>query len=360
MQEMTNQFEDELFLPDFCAIRMVFVVIIIAQLAAFVIALAPLNVPLDDRLYDLGMISLFVQWCALGSCSILCIARRYLKRLNNTEAGLISYLLILLVAVVVNELALHLVYSSQFDDTSTWVWHFRIRNLAITALIAAPILRYFYVQHLWRRNVRAESNSRLQALQARIRPHFLFNSMNTIASLIPQQPEQAEEAVHNLADLFRASLDHKNKFITLQDEIFLCRQYLEIECLRLGERLKINWNIESLPDDALMPPLLIQPLLENAIYHGIEPIMQGGTIEIKGVYERNLLLIEISNPVSTETSGQQSLRSSGHHIAIKNIRERLDAVYSSLGTLTVQHNHDHYKVTLSFPYKNEYEDPNRR
>jgi two-component system sensor histidine kinase AlgZ len=360
MQDVTNQYEDELFLPDLCAIRMVFVVVIIAQLAAFVIALAPLNVSLDDRLNDLGMISLFVQWCALGSCSVLCFARRFLKRVNNIQAGFISYFLILLVVAIISELALQLVFSSQFDNASTWVWHFRSRNLAITALVAAPVLRYFYIQHQWRRNLRAESNARLQALQARIRPHFLFNSMNTIASLIPQQPDEAEEAVHNLADLFRASLNYKNKFITLQDEFSLCRQYLEIECLRLGERLKINWNIESLPEDALLPPLLIQPLLENAIYHGIEPILAGGTIQINGTFEKNSLLIEISNPLAEDASQQPSPRSSGHHIALDNIRERLDALYANLGTLSVEHNHDTYKVKLSFPYKNEYEDPNRR
>lgn len=360
MQEITDQYEDELFLPDLCAIRMVFVVIIIAQLAAFVIALAPLNVTLDDRLYDLGMVSLFVQWCALGSCSVLCVARRFLKRVNNIQAGFISFFLILLVVAIISELALQLVFSSQFDNTSVWVRHFRLRNLAIAALVAAPVLRYFYVQFQWRRNLRAESNSRLQALQARIRPHFLFNSMNTIASLIPQQPDEAEEAVHNLADLFRASLNHKNKFITLEDEFFLCRQYLEIECLRLGDRLKISWNVDSLPTDALMPPLLIQPLLENAIYHGIEPILDGGTILISGSFDKNMLLIEISNPISKTIPQQQPQRSSGHHVALDNIRERLDALYADLGTLTIEHNHDTYIVKLALPYKNEYEDPHRR
>jgi len=355
-----NNHEDELFLPDFCAIRMIFVVIIIAQLAAFVIALAPLNIPLADRLNDLGMISLFVQWCALGSCSILCIARRYLKQLNNTQAGIISYVLILIVVVLVNELALSLVYSSPFDNTTKWTWDFRLRNLAIAALVAAPILRYFYVQHQWRRNLRAEANARLQALQARIRPHFLFNSMNTIASLIAVQPDEAEEAVHNLADLFRASLLHTNKLITLHDEFALSRQYLEIECLRLGDRLKINWDINELPDDALLPPLIVQPLLENAIYHGIEPIMDGGMINIIGKLENKQILIKISNPLSEQSADQAHHKTSGNQIAQENIRERLDTLYSSRGNLIVEHSHNYYTVILSFPYQNEYEDPHRR
>ena len=240
---------DDLFLPDFCAMRMVFVVVIIAELAAFVLALAPLDVPLTERWNNLGMISLYVQWCALGSCTVLCVVRPWLCGMSNIQAGLISYALIILVIVLVTELAFWFVYKPGYSETQAWHWHFLLRNVVIGALISGPILRYFYVQNQWRRNVQAESEARLQALQSRIRPHFLFNSMNTIASLIPAEPQQAENAVENLADLFRISLSDARDLIPLSEELDLCHRYLDIEALRLGERLKQAWHIEALPKD---------------------------------------------------------------------------------------------------------------
>ncbi len=348
---------DDLFLPDLCAMRMVFVVVIIAQLAAFVLALTPLNVPLTERWNNLGMISLYVQWCALGSCTVLCIVRPWLCGMSNIHAGLISYVLILLVIALVTELAFWFVYKPGYEASHNWHWHFLLRNVVIGALISGPILRYFYVQNQWRRNVQAESEARLQALQSRIRPHFLFNSMNTIASLIPAEPQQAEEAVENLADLFRASLSDARDLIPLSEELDLCHRYLDIEALRLGERLQQKWDIDALPRDALVPPLLIQPLLENAIYHGIEPLTDGGTIEFTGQLENKLITLTIRNPLNNNSS-QQSAR--GNQLAQDNIRERLAALHGKQGELQIETDEHRYQVTLRFPYQNEYEDPDRR
>ena len=348
---------EELFLPDFCAMRMVFVVVIIAELAAFVLALAPLDVPLTERWNNLGMISLYVQWCALGSCTVLCVARPWLCGMSNIQAGLISYALILLVIVLITELAYWFVYQPGYGQTQTWHWHFLLRNVVIGALISGPILRYFYVQNQWRRNVQAESEARLQALQSRIRPHFLFNSMNTIASLIPVEPQQAESAVENLADLFRVSLSDARDRIPLSEELALCQHYLDIEALRLGDRLQQQWHIDDLPKDALVPPLLIQPLLENAIYHGIEPLPEGGTIEINGALDNKQITIMIRNPLNHHSS-QTSAR--GNKLAQDNIRERLAALYGKTGSLQIEAQTEYYEVTLRFPYQNEYEDPDRR
>ena len=348
---------DNLFLPDFCAMRMVFVVVIIAQLAAFVLALAPLDVPLTQRWNNLGMISLYVQWCALGSCSVLCIIRPWLCGMTDIRAGIISYLLILLVIMLVTELAYWLIYKPSYEASHRWHLHFLIRNVVIGAIISGPILRYFYVQNQWRRNVQAESAARLQALQSRIRPHFLFNSMNTIASLIPAEPQQAESAVENLADLFRASLSDARNLIPLSEELELCHRYLDIEALRLGERLQQKWHIEELPKDALVPPLLIQPLLENAIYHGIEPLTDGGTIEIQGHRDDKNIVLTIRNPLNQD-SAQQMAR--GNQLAQDNIRERLAALHGKQGRLQIDSNNRHYQVTINFPYQSEYEDPDRR
>ena len=348
---------DDLFLPDFCAMRMVFVVVIIAELAAFVLALAPLDTPFTDRWNNLGMISLYVQWCALGSCTVLCVVRPWLCSMSNIQAGLISYGLILLVIVLVTELAFWFVYKPGYGETQAWHWHFLYRNVAIGALISGPILRYFYVQNQWRRNVQAESEARLQALQSRIRPHFLFNSMNTIASLIPAEPQEAESAVENLADLFRASLSDARNLIPLSEELDLCQRYLDIEALRLGERLQQEWHTETLPGDALVPPLLIQPLLENAIYHGIEPLTEGGTIQITGQVDNKQIAIMIRNPLNHHSS-QTSAR--GNQLAQDNIRERLVGLYGIHGNLQIETDGQYYQVTIRFPYQDEYEDPDRR
>jgi two-component system sensor histidine kinase AlgZ len=229
--------------------------------------------------------------------------------------------------------------------------------VVIGALISGPILRYFYVQNQWRRNVQAESEARLQALQSRIRPHFLFNSMNTIASLIPAEPQQAENAVENLADLFRASLSDARDRIPLNEELDLCKRYLDIEALRLGERLQQAWHTEDLPGDALVPPLLIQPLLENAIYHGIEPLTDGGMIEINSQLDNKQIAITIRNPLDQHSS-QPSAR--GNQLAQDNIRERLAGLYGKHGSLQIETDGQYYQVTIRFPYQNEYEDPDRR
>lgn len=352
----TSPEPDNLFLPDFCGIRMVFLVVIIAELAAIVIALAPLEVSLTERWTRLGLISLFIQWCALTSCAVLCLLRRRLSRLPVWKASLYSYLLILLIIVLVSEGAYWLIH---YPGGLGGLWHsqFLARNLLIGLIITGPLLRYFYVQQQWRRQVRAESESRLQALQSRIRPHFLFNSMNTIVSLIRQKPEQAEQVVENLADLFRASISDARQRVTLAEELELCERYLQIEQLRLGDRLKVHWQVGELPDDAQVPALLLQPLIENAIYHGIEPRTEGGTIEVEGVVDGQQLRITIRNPLP-EAPSSRPFRP-GNQLALQNIRDRLAAAFDGPTQLALDEDDRRYKVCLSFPYEPWHENSDR-
>ncbi len=345
----------DLFLPDLCAMRAVFNVILIAELAAFVLALAPLELTLAERAERLGMISLFVQWCALLSCLALCLARPWLCRMNNRRAGLISYGLVLLVVLAVTELAYWLVFAPGYGMSAQWHGHFLARNLLVAALIAGPVLRYFYVQHQWRTRLAAENEARLQALQSRIRPHFLFNSMNTIASLVHGDPDRAEAAVEDLADLFRAALGDGRKRIPLAEELALCRRYLAMEALRLGDRLQVEWALDDVPEDALLPPLLLQPLLENAVYHGIEPLPEGGTIRIEGTLTDGQITIRIHNPRAPGGG-----RRSGNRLALDNIRERLQALHGTRGNLAVTASETGYTVELTFPCQREDEDPDRR
>ena len=339
---------DNCFLPNFCGLRMVFVVVVIAQLFAFVVVLSPSDLPPEGRWQQLGLISLFVQWCTLVSSAVLCLLRRWIHRASDRVVASASYASVLLVVWAVSEVAYWYVYPGAHRMAHG---SFVLRNVAISFLITGPILRYFYVTHQWRSNVRAEAEARLQSLQSRIRPHFLFNSMNTIASLTRTSPEQAEAAVEDLADLFRASLRDAREFHSLAEELTLCRRYLEIEALRLGDRLKIEWAIADLPSDALLPPLLIQPLLENAVYHGIEPRVEGGTIRITGRRDGKQLILEISNPMSSQKSA-----SKGNQIAQENIRARLATLYGARGGMSVKQEDDLFHVSLNWPYRNKLDD----
>lgn len=343
---------DTLFLPNLCGIRAVFFVVLIAELFAFFLALAPMDIPMSQRWYQLGLISLFVQWCALASCSILCIARPYLKRFSNIKAGIISYIIVLTVISIITELTYYFIYASSIElYPASWHLHFFLRNLAMGAILTGPVLRYFYIQNQWRRNVRAETESRVQALQSRIRPHFLFNSMNTIASLTRSDPEKAETAIENLADLFRVSLSDARKQVSLEEELELCQRYIEIEQLRLGDRLNVEWDLD-VPNDAQVPALLLQPLLENAIYHGIESQTEGGSIKIKGALNDKQIVFTLSNSLPEKNSPQ---RQHGNQIAQDNVRERLSALYAHRGKLDITETDHTYQVSLQFPYESPHQ-----
>ena len=200
---------------------------------------------------------------------------------------------------------------------------FLVRNVAIALVVTALALRYFYVTHQWRLNVEMQARARVHALQARIRPHFLFNSMNTIAALTRTNPARAEEAVQDLADLFRANLNEKRNTITLAEEIEVARTYQRMEQLRLGDRLRVDWKIDALPRDALVPGLMLQPLLENAIYHGIEPRPDGRRRHGGGRALKGIITIVVRNPVPAANVTMRE----GNRLALANIRERLELMY---------------------------------
>jgi two-component system sensor histidine kinase AlgZ len=178
--------------------------------------------------------------------------------------------------------------------------------------------------------------------------------MNTIASLTRSQPEQAEMAVENLSDLFRASLSDARQRFTLKEELELCRRYIQIECLRIGkERLQVNWQTDSLPDDALIPPLTLQPLLENAIYHGIEALTEGGIIDVIGTIDKKQIQIRLKNPLPASGMPEQN---HGNKLAQDNIRERLQAFYQRKADIQINEEQDCYEVVLNFPYEIQHDE----
>ncbi len=226
---------------------------------------------------------------------------------------------------------------------------FLLPNVAIGAIVGGLALRYFYVANEWRRSVEIEARARFRALQARIRPHFLFNSMNTIAALTRSDPARAEAAIEDLSDLFRVALAESRPEISLREEIEIARIYQRIEQLRLGSRLQVHWDVDSLPPNAMVPGLLLQPLLENAIGHGIEPLPQGGVVTIVGRAADGMISLEVANPVSMRARSTRP----GNRMALDNIRQRLELVFHGQATVSVNDRGDAYHVTLRFPLVND-------
>ena len=342
---------DDFFLPDFCLPSMVLAVVLISELLALTLTLARPGEA--GFLQELARVSLFMQWLGLTGATVLCYSRRWLARMTVPMASVCAFGLLMLLTGIVSEAAFQLGRRLSESGVGTMMfpierWGFLLRNLGIGGIVTAMLLRYFYVTHEWRRHVRAEARSRINALQARIRPHFLFNSMNTIASLTRTSPKLAEEAVEDLADLFRATLKDSARPLRLKEELELSRMYQRIEALRLGSRLKVSWDVAGLPMRALVPSLTIQPLLENAIYHGIEPLDAGGTVEVKGWVEGSDVAISVANPVSV---GERRTSREGNRLALENIRQRLRLAYGHRGRVEVEESPDRYEVTLIFPYE---------
>ena len=346
---MKQNWQQSSFLPDFCGVRILFVVVLLAELLAIVITLAAPGYTVD-LVPDLALNSFFIQWIALASLAALCISRSYLNTLPDHWAATLSYILVLLVSFIITECAWWLLYVWPDLDNAPLRPHasFLLRCMGISAIVHALALRYFYIQHQWRRNIESETQSRIQALQSRIRPHFFFNCMNTIASLTRKQPDIAEQAVEDLSELFRDSLNDARELSSLNEEFEICNRYLRIESYRLGERLQTDWDIDSLPSNARIPSLTLQPLLENAIYHGIETLPDGGTVSIKGKLENNEIIIRISNPILNNQEERP-----GNHLAQDNIRQRISAYYGNRGKLKIINENQQYHVELTLPYKNE-------
>jgi len=344
--------ERDFFLPDFCAARAVFAIVLIAVLLGFVLALArhPGN---GTFWFDLARTTAFLLWAGLLCAAALCRSRPWLAG-RSLRAGIIGSLALMVGTVAVLSEAVYLLgrlWASRLGAQSAILpvehWRFVLPNVLIATVVGALALRYFYVSQQWRRSVELEARARIRALQARIRPHFLFNSMNTIASLTRSNPARAEQAIEDLSDLFRVSLSDARAQITLAEEVEIARTYQRIEQLRLGDRLQVRWDVDALPPLCVVPSLLLQPLLENAIGQGIEPLPQGGTVDVRGRLDDGAILLEVTNP---KPAGAPPAPRRGHRMALDNIRERLELAFPGRATVTVDDAASRYTVRLRFPY----------
>ncbi len=328
--------------PSFCQWRLLLAVMAVTQISVFLMGVGTLR---EFSLVWLGVASLYAQALALVTALCVCISQAWLGRLSARGAWLGSW-----VVAVVSALAFS--YSAGIIGTVLGVGPgrqdfaiFLLQSVLAVALVGVALLRYLFIRAQWRAQVMAQSEARVQALQARIRPHFLFNSLNTIASLIPEEPHNAERAIEDLADLFRGSMRRADRLISLSEELDLARRYLQMEQRRLGDRLDVDWRVSELPEGASILPLTLQPMLENAVAHGIQSRAEGGEVRVYGRAEKDNIVITVCNPL-----GPNENDSKGHGMALANIRERLELAFGPTAGLITHQNDEQFFAVLSLPY----------
>lgn len=326
------------FLPDLCNSRAVLILLAVSE--ALVLALTLIENSLNHWSWQrFAIMSFFVQWVCLLSVAVICPLREYLARWVTGVVVAVVLLVIMLVAALVS-LVGEWLWSTTLGDID-WLWVGR--NLLVSLIFGAMALRYFYVQSQWRLKTQAELRARLAALQANIRPHFFFNTLNTVASLIAIDPAKAETMLLDLSELFRAVLKNDQSLVPLAAEIHLGQRYLAIEQVRLGdERLSVDWQLPSSLPELNVPQLLLQPLLENAVYHGIQPNMENGFIVVALLEEPQFWCLTIRNSKPNRPAV------AGNQLAQANIKARL-AVLGKSAQLNLSENATEYQVQILLP-----------
>jgi two-component system sensor histidine kinase AlgZ len=320
-------------LPDFRNLGILLRILLIVNMCG--IGAAVIRAPtLAGAWPELLAISALLQPLLIVCLLVLVALSRALRRLPY----LVGAAMVIAIVLALSAFVAVLVYGSTREAAVAFE-----RYAVIALLMSGMLLSYFNLRG--RALSPALSEARLQALQARIRPHFLYNSLNAVLSLIRQEPKRAEVALEDLADLFRVVMGDNRELSPISREVELCRQYLALEELRLGDRLRVAWRIDNMPADALVPPLLLQPLLENAVYHGIEPRVEPGEVSIDIYTARNQLHAVLRNPYAKE----------GHHhggnkMALNNIRERLQLHFDAEAMLETRVRENTYQVHIVMPY----------
>ena len=336
------------FLPDFGSFKVAIRIVLLAVIIAAIITISRNDIFDESAWQDLNLLTGFALILSLSTVLVLKLFSPLIRRLSVSTGSLLVFQLILIVIIVGTELMVFALYDLKLTTERWPEWHYSLllRSILIGSLISILGLRYLFVAHRSELVSHAEQESRLQALQSRIRPHFLFNSMNSIASLTRSDPALAETALQDLADLFRVLLADARKLVPISAEREISRQYLEIEKLRLGDRLKVSWQVNNVPRSALIPALTLQPLLENAIYHGIEPRFQGGTLRIELWGEGETLNVMISNPLPDVP---KHAHGKGNKIAVDNIRLRLESHFGNAASMQAFQEGGQYHVKLRMP-----------
>jgi len=328
--------------PTFCSWRQWLAVIVITEVSVVLVGVGRGGFP---HWQWLGGASVYAQWMALFCASGLCVSSGWITRLGARGAWISSWLTVVLLASAFSYAA----WLAAAIALPGWIQQslgsFVFSSVFAVGIVAVVFFRYLAIRARWRAELMAQAEARVQALQARIQPHFLFNSLNTIASLIPEQPDSAEAATLDLADIFRGSMRRADQLIPLAEELQLARRYLDMEKRRLGDRLEVDWRVDELPSAAAMLPYMLQPLLENAVGHGVQSQAEGGRVSVYGRSEGDRVVITIGNPVAPETPVSR-----GHGMALRNIRERLELAFHGRASLLTNRDKDRFYAVLSVPY----------
>jgi len=338
-----DQSEYEGLLPNFCSSWVILNVVIAAEMLAVVVTVVTRPIT-TDVFKDLFLISVYIQWVAIASAAALCLTRRWLDRLSETRAWLMAYLMLIWVAWLVAEMTVWVAYFVGMSPSPRPDWYlgFHAQNLTVAIIVDALVLRYLMARHQLRRSAVAEAQARIEVLKYRIRPHFLFNSMNIIASLTRRSPGKAERAIEDMSDVFRLMLDENKHLVPLANEIDVARKYLALESLRLDKRLHTRWQTSEIPRTARAPVLMLQLLLENGIHCGIETLSDGGDIDISIEYRDDRIVMEVRSPppVSDQEDQQRTL---------DNVRQRLQMHYGDEARLELVADAERQTVRVEFP-----------
>jgi two-component system sensor histidine kinase AlgZ len=324
-------------LPDFRNLGVILRMVLVVLAFSLLVALAEAGSWSDVGARFL-QVAAPVQPVLVLSILVLYAASRALHKLSYRVGVVVVFLTEIIVVTVVHRVGAELFSGNPVGQLERY-WVF-------TAAITAVLLYYFYLRS--RALSPALSEARLQALQARIRPHFLFNSINAVLSLVRDEPKRAEAALEDLADLFRVLMADNRDLTLLTNEVELTRQYLAIEELRLGERLTVEWHTENMPADALIPPLVLQPLVENAVYHGIEPHSEAGIISINIYKVRDEVHLVLRNPYRSYGDHH-----AGNKMALGNIKERLALHFDAEARLRNTVSDNAYQVHIVIPYRKQ-------
>ncbi|MFA5371883.1 MAG: histidine kinase [Sideroxydans sp.] len=332
-----NQNIPHRLLPDLRNMGTVLRIVLLVNAIALFLALAQVASP-GELWQQMLFGSALLQPVLLSTLLALYALNPVFARLAYWQAALLIVAIVVLLTFVLAQMGGEL-----FAVAEEHGWFGELRRLLQSMIITLLLLGYFR----WRAQALSPmlQEARLQALQARIRPHFLFNSINAVLAIVRAEPKRAEAALEDMADLFRMAMNDTHELVVLKDELALAQRYLALEQLRMGERLQLRWHISHMPYDALIPPLVLQPLLENAVYHGIEPLVAGGIIEVSLYTADQRLHLEVRNPLPAT-----AVKTDGNHLALANIRERLSLLFDVEAEYRVERSTGSYGVHITIPY----------
>lgn len=337
-------------IPEFCRGHSLLTLAYVMELMAVVLTLSGSTTG-QAALRQLGLLSLYLQAIGFGSAGALCLVRPWLTSERTGVLFFGCWWVIVLVAFVISTVTWRIDAQFGFGQIpASEPWHFVLRTVCIAALVAVLLLRYLWERHQWQEESRAEADGRYLALQARIRPHFLFNALNSLAELIPTKPELAEEMVIDLSDLFRVSLDSRQRLIPLREEIEIVKGYMRIEEIRLGDKLLVNWEVPDNVLDAQVPRLTVQPLVENGVLHGVSRLRARGMLHVIARREGEYLVVDVENPIPPEEAPKRA----GTGTAINNIAQRIKLIYGDRAKLILGEDRDEFgplfRARLRLPY----------